>query len=638
MPLGSVTFGSGFMSGIDFQSIIDATLQAERYPITKLEEKVQGYERTKSSFAQLETLLKDLTSKLEDLDDPAKIAGRSTSFGSDDAPLSADASPSSQTGVYEIEVSKIATAHRVRSEGVADRYSPLVNDGTITIQAGGHEAITIDVSAANGNNSLNAIADEINNAEEGVIASVINDGTNDILVVRSEETGASHALSITDTTNLNLADVNNELQQAQSAELTIDGLAITSESNTVSSAIAGVSLTLRGETTQTEVLTIEADQDATKDSIQQFVDTYNTLNEYFDAQFGSAEFRAASSVRNASQVRSIQLELQNLVTGRITGIPEGNVGSLAELGITVADATGRLEFESSKFDDLVEDGRLDEVQAVLMSAGSTTDSSVIFDTSSPKTQAGEYAVHVTRAAERAELAGSTAIDAAGLGQNETLTVTINGSTTTVDLLAGDDSDAVVSKVNNALSAAGLEGRAYSNAGALTIRAADYGAAYTVEVASNVADSGNGLSTGFGTATQSSTGVDIEGTIGGEAANGEGNRLVGADGTPADGLIIQVYATAASVTAKGGDFGTVGYSQGLFDSLTEKIETYTDPFDGVIKSVQDGYDDTIEIAKDRIERMEDRLVRRRELLTKQYSAAEAAISQLQQMQASLGGLA
>ncbi len=638
MPLGSVTFGSGFMSGIDFQSIIDATLQAERYPITKLEEKVQGYERTKSSFAQLETLLKDLTSKLEDLDDPAKIAGRSTSFGSDDAPLSADASPSSQTGVYEIEVSKIATAHRVRSEGVADRYSPLVNDGTITIQAGGHEAITIDVSAANGNNSLNAIADEINNAEEGVIASVINDGTNDILVVRSEETGASHALSITDTTNLNLADVNNELQQAQSAELTIDGLAITSESNTVSSAIAGVSLTLRGETTQTEVLTIEADQDATKDSIQQFVDTYNTLNEYFDAQFGSAEFRAASSVRNASQVRSIQLELQNLVTGRITGIPEGNLRSLAELGITVADATGRLEFESSKFDDLVEDGRLDEVQAVLMSAGSTTDSSVIFDTSSPKTQAGEYAVHVTRAAERAELAGSTAIDAAGLGQNETLTVTINGSTTTVDLLAGDDSDAVVSKVNNALSAAGLEGRAYSNAGALTIRAADYGAAYTVEVASNVADSGNGLSTGFGTATQSSTGVDIEGTIGGEAANGEGNRLVGADGTPADGLIIQVYATAASVTAKGGDFGTVGYSQGLFDSLTEKIETYTDPFDGVIKSVQDGYDDTIEIAKDRIERMEDRLVRRRELLTKQYSAAEAAISQLQQMQASLGGLA
>ncbi len=635
MPLGQIQFGSGLASGINWSQIVDAIIQAESYPIQQLQERIDTFERAKSSFNELKGLLEDFQSALEELKADDSLGGYRATLSSEDA-LTATASSSASPGIHTISVSQLAKAHGVRSNGLSDRYSPLVSDGTIEIQAGGYEKITIDVSAANGNNSLQGIADAINAADQGVVASIINDGSSSILVVRAKETGTEHALTITDTTNLDLDESSNELQAAQDAQLVVDGISITSSTNTVTGAIPGVTLNLTDTTTSDVTLTIEEDTDATKEAIESFVEAYNKVNDYFDRQFGTADFQKYSAVAAGNSVRNIQWQLQSLLTQEIGGIPDGNVNTLAELGIVVADSTGRLEFRSSYFDDLVDQGRFDEVKAVLRSSGSTTDSSVVFVTAGTNTASGTYDITVTTAPERAEVAGSTAIQSSGIAQDETLTIGVNGTTTTVDLSAGDTVDTIVQKINNALDAAGLEAVAYSDSGVLKIRAADYGSAYTVTAVSNVADAGDGSSTGIGTTELSDTGVDVVGTIGGQAAEGVGNELIGADGTDMDGLVVRVYATPDSVTAKGGDFGQVGYSRGAADAFISVIEDLVDSYDGTIKSITDGYDDSIEAAQERIERIQARLARRREILTKQFSMAEAAISQLNQAMSSLSG--
>lgn len=422
MALGSIQFGQGFASGMDYRAIIDAVLQAGRVPINTIQGRIDTFEKAKASFGTFSGLLDDFVSKLEGLDDSAKVAGRAASLSSTDS-LTATATSKAAAGTYEINVTQIAQAHRVRSDGLSDRYSPLVSDGTITIQAGGYNQITVNVSAANGNNSLQAVADEINNADEGVIATIVNDGTDDILIVRSEKTGAAKGMTISDTTNLNLDASGNVLQAAQDAQLDVDGVSITSASNSVTGAIQGVTLSLTGATTSTVTLNVTEDTETAKQSLQDFVDAYNEVNDYFDQQFGTAEFRAASAVAGSLTVRQVQLDLQAIVTDKVTGIPSGKLSTLSELGISFADdGTGRIEFESSKFDALVDAGRFDEVAAVLMSTGSTTDSSVVFDSSSSRTVAGTYAITVSQAAERADVAGSTAIAAGGITQNENLSL------------------------------------------------------------------------------------------------------------------------------------------------------------------------------------------------------------------------
>jgi flagellar hook-associated protein 2 len=632
MPLGSISIGSGATTGFDFQAMIDAIMRAERQPIRQLESKINAFQKTKSSFNELRELLNGFTETLQDLDSDDTFAARKTALSQEDAPFSVNANSSAAPGTYDIEVTQLAQAHRVRSETMTDQNSPVVSDGTITVQAGGHEEITVDVSAAAGNNSLRAIADAINEADEGVNASIVNDGTGSILVLRSAESGTAHGMTISDTTNLGLAAAENELQAAQNAAATVDGIAITSQSNQISRAIAGVTLNLTGTTESPVTLTVEEDTETAKKAIEDFVEAYNKVNTYFDEQFGSAAFRAASSVAGSSLVRSIQTNLQAMITGTVSGIPEGKLDSLAEIGVVVADGTGRLELDGAYFDKLVESGRFEEIEAVLRSSGSTTDPSIVFDSASTKTQAGDYAVTVTQAAHRADVSGSTVVSDAGIAQDENLTIGINGSNTTVALTTGDTLADIVTKVNTALEAAGMEGRAYDLDGQLHIRASAYGDEYTVTAVSDVAASTT--SSGIGTTQLSDTGVDVQGTIGGVAAGGNGQYLIGADDTDMDGLIVRVYATDDSVTAKGGDFGTVGYSRGLMDRITEQIDRMTDTTDGLIKSALDGYDDSIEAAENRIEAIERRLAQRQELLVRQFSAAERAISTLQAMQAQL----
>jgi flagellar hook-associated protein 2 len=637
MALGAISFGQGIASGIDFRAIVDAIISAESQPIKKLQARIDSFTKAKNSYGEIDKLLKDFQTKLQEIKSGGTFGGKLATLSDKEAPLTVSAGASAATGVYEIKVEDIAQSNRVRSATLSDRESPLVSDGTITIKSGSKDTITINVSAASGNNSLQAIADSINGANAGVATNIINDGNGSILVVRAKDSGTSNALTITDDTNLNLDDAGNVLQAAKNAKVVVDGVTVTSQTNTISGAISGVSLNLTGTTASTFQLTISEDIEGSKESLKNFVAAYNKINDFFVKNFGSATEIGASAIASSSIARNLQRQIQSLVTGSVVGVASGNLSTLSELGITIADRSGKLEFDATKFSNLVEQGRFDEVRSVLLSSGSTSDPSARYIGASTKTKPGSYAVKVTTAAERADIAASTAIGLGGLTANETLTISFGARNVNVALLAGDTTSQIVTKLNTALDNAGLGATAYSEAGKLRVRTDDYGVLQTISVVSDVDDLADGNSTGFGSTLQSDAGVDIVGTIGGVVAEGKGNALTGASGTDADGLIVKIYATATSVAAKSGNFGSVGYSQGSADRFIQTIEGITNATDGTIKSVKDSYDASIKSNNARITAMQDRLALRQEMLIKQFSAAEQAISQLKSYQSSLRGL-
>ena len=178
--------------------------------------------------------------------------------------------------------------------------------------------------------------------------------------------------------------------------------------------------------------------------------------------------------------------------------------------------------------------------------GVSNDTDVTVLKATGDTAAGNYAVAVTTAAERATATAGTA-QAANLAADEILT--ING--TAITLAAGLSQAQVVSRINEYSAQTGVT--ADTSAGATRLYTSQYGSAASLEVISNVAAAGT--SSGFGTTLVSDTGVDVVGTVGGTSFNGVGNVLTATSGS-AKGLSVQFGTSATPTTSVTGAQGSV----------------------------------------------------------------------------------
>ena len=132
------------------------------------------------------------------------------------------------------------------------------------------------------------------------------------------------------------------------------------------------------------------------------------------------------------------------------------------------------------------------------------------------------------------------------------------------------------------------------------------------------------------------GVDIEGTINGESATGDGRVLTGDSGnSTTDGLMIRVTLTPAQLIAQGQDQGTVKIIQGVASQLSRTLSSMTDPIDGLIATREDAIEATIEANIEHIERLEKRLDLKRSTLQRQFTVMETTLAELNSMGSFLG---
>lgn len=339
--MNSITSFSGLATGIDTGSIVTELVRAESIPIERLRTKQANHDSMSSRFETIRGRLDDLKAAMEAItDDDAESLVSSSA----ESTVGATSSGSAQAGAYVVEVSQLAAAERTHSDGVASKDTAgLWADGSsIGITVGGDVEVSISVSSSD---TLDSIAQRINDSDVRASASVIFDGSEYRLQVSGSETGVANSVSFSETgLALGLTNPANETVSAADALFSIDGLAMSRDSNDVSEAITGVQLSLDSVTTTPVTINVGSDSDALSEKMQTFVDAYNSVaNGIAVESIFTGEARTGDSLAGDSTLRSLQRGLSSSLFGSMPGFE-----TIQQLGLET-DQAGKLQFDAEAF-------------------------------------------------------------------------------------------------------------------------------------------------------------------------------------------------------------------------------------------------------------------------------------------------
>jgi len=349
----------GVGSSLPLNELLANLRKSESVALVRIDEQKKLAEARLSAYGVLK-------SSLEKLNEAAKALAQADTLAATHASVSGDAfTAESKSGAiagrYDIEVTQLASRQNlVAANGQSSRSAPIGGEnagGIISFEVAG-QTKTLDLAGQG--TSLADIVKAINAADLGVDATLINDGSGTPyrLMLTTRETGADNQISkISVTGNEALQAVlgypggtSGGMQQhtaAVDAALTVNGVAITSSSNTISDVIEGVSLTLTKTTSQAQTLTVEADLQAATTAIKQFVEAYNTLqNQLADLTRYDQNTKQHSVLTGDSTARTIQARARGIIDVSMGGDVYAN---LAQLGITTdPNHGGKLRIDDQK--------------------------------------------------------------------------------------------------------------------------------------------------------------------------------------------------------------------------------------------------------------------------------------------------
>ncbi len=334
--MGQITFG-GLASGLDTESIITAIMDAERQPLDRMENDKAYLSSELDAYAEFDGKLDTLNNAIKDIDSFSEISSYAAS-SSNESLLTATASSDAAAGNYSIEVVSLSEVQKdVSPEGFTDADSPTLS-GNLTIGT-----TSIDYADV----SLNDLATMINDADSGVSASIINDGTTDgyRLILSGDQGGVETEILGTGSITIDTA-TNSHTRDSSLAHIIVDNIDIYSTNNTLTDAIPGVTLDLTDVSAPGETLSVRVatDTDAITEKINNFVNAYNGIINYIDQQ-------KDADWGNDAGFRSTKRKIQSLLTTQIdTG---GNLTSLAMLGFETDPKTGTISVDSSSLNDAI---------------------------------------------------------------------------------------------------------------------------------------------------------------------------------------------------------------------------------------------------------------------------------------------
>lgn len=353
--ISSIGVGSGIFSA----DLVDQLVQAERLPTeTRLDQRQQTAQTKISAYGVLRSALEALKTPMEQLASADGLKAFTASSSNDDIGVTIDQGAASR-GNYSVNVTQLAQAQSLASNVYADKDTTAVGTGTLTLNVGGESTdITVDGS----NNTLQGLADAINDAGAGVSAGVVDTGSGYRLVLSSDESGTANEIEVNVTGGSGGLDqfayngTTQNLEQtveAKDALLEVNGIAITRSSNTIEDVVDGVTFEVTG--TGTSTVKVEQDSSAVADRVQEFVDKFNALQDAIKRVSGfDADSGVGSVLSGDSTVRNIQSEARSLLTTIVPGLEDSPVRMLADIGIKTDPSTGKLEFDQDTFVEKLE--------------------------------------------------------------------------------------------------------------------------------------------------------------------------------------------------------------------------------------------------------------------------------------------
>lgn len=636
----------GLGSGLDIRGIVDGLVAAERQPLefmfarqeSSLQAKISSYGIFKSSLAEFR-------SSLSGLRDAGKFSVLQAKSSHSDV-ISASVSNHADIGKFNLESKQLATAQSLVSTGYTDADA-VVGTGKITIKFGstdydpvtdtyngfsqnakqGSLTLTLDAS----NNTLTGMRDAINKADAGVNASIIYDGSAYRLVMVSEKTGTENSMQVTaDNPSLSRFEFNatatnmEQTQLAQDAILSINGLDVTSATNTFKDTLKGVTLNLQSaQPGQTIHLDVSRSSSGIVSALQGFVDNYNKLiSTTKELSSYDAETGTGNVLLGDATLRSSMAQIRTVMGSLVSGLEGSSMRTLVDLGVST-QLDGTLKFDNAKLATALQEDP-DGVAAVFTQIGRPSHDSVTFFSNTDETKTGTYTVNITQAATRSLLMGgnnSISSLTVNSGGNDRFKIQVDGHLSAEIILSpGVYSSAeelaaeIQAKINGDDSlrkqGAKVEVNFDSVNNRFLIKSQSYGAGSQVNITESTA-SILGLQVANGVA-----GTDVAGEIEGTPATGEGQYL-----TAQNGLKLFIEADIM------GDLGAVNFSRGLIERLDAALGGILEN-NGSLKTRTEGLQKSLDLINEERLDLNDKMFKYEERLLSRFNAMDALLGQFQ----------
>ena len=342
LSFGSPTSGAGFDVSATVASIVGNLKNVETPWNTQLTS-LKGQD---TAISNLGTLLSSVSNDLSQLTDFTGIMAQKTGSSSDTNVLELTAASSSAVaGTHTVIVKNLATTSTGYLAPITSASDTL--SGSISIQVGTGKALSISVPTSN--STLAGLASAINSSGVGVTASVLTDSSGSRLSLVSGTSGANGTITvdpssntIVDTSNKNAAlGYTASTVGPEDAHLTVDGVNLTSSSNTVTNLIAGVTFQLLAPSAsesdgslQPVQVVIGNDNASVESTVNSFVSDYNSLISAVNTQEGNDSSGNPEPLFGSPTLSLLQ---QQLMSGVNLGNPNGTMDPIAvNTGTTLA--------------------------------------------------------------------------------------------------------------------------------------------------------------------------------------------------------------------------------------------------------------------------------------------------------------
>ncbi len=359
----------GIGSGLDVNSIVTQLMAIEKQPLNALQTKQTAIQSTISEYGKIQSAV----STLNDL--AAKLAGTSvwkqTVSNSSSTAVSA-ATNNSAPGTYSVTVQALASVQTIAT-GTPVPASTTPGAGTLHIELGTYGpgqtsftpkagATAVDVAIA-ASDTLADVRDKINAAGAGVTALIMTDASGSRLLIRSNDSGAANAFRTSGVASLAFdpsAGVTTMVQSqtAADAQATVNGLAVTSSSNSLSNIVDGLTLNLANVTTDPVTVNVVTDTEALKKTISDFAAAYTAVVKLIatDTKYDAATKKGAILQGDSAAV-GIQRQLRTLA-GSLSAAST-TFGHLSDIGLEL-QADGSMNVNATKLGNAV--GNLAELK------------------------------------------------------------------------------------------------------------------------------------------------------------------------------------------------------------------------------------------------------------------------------------
>jgi len=337
-------------AGIDVTSAVSASVTAAQAPETAWESQITSLQNQTTALTALQTDATNLDNDVLALNSLTGPISATTVTSSNPSILTATAASGSATGNTIIQVNSLATTASYISTTEATASTTLPSESLMITNGSGTSS---SITTGSGVDTLSDLVTAINKTGLGVTASIITDTSGSRLSIVSNTSGTSGNFTVSSSgTSFTFA----QGLPGADALIEVNGIKVTSASNTVTGAVPGLTLNLISASLGTSVsLSVQPDITKASTAINQFVTDYNTaitaLNaQYADSGTGQGVLASDPAVRN---LQSELLQVSSYTAVSAAGSSSTTVPDLTSMGISV-NANGTLTVDSTTLNSVLQ--------------------------------------------------------------------------------------------------------------------------------------------------------------------------------------------------------------------------------------------------------------------------------------------